>query len=114
MKAKRRILSVVIALVMLIGALPEMSLMVKAYGGEPGKSTEAGSNKGRVVVDGTVIKYENYGLFQVMSDDGQTTTACLSGKMRMLFIRVMPGDRVQVEYMPDNMKGRIIYRYRNK
>ncbi len=112
MRIKRRLLSVFLAIVMVVGVLPEMSLVVKADGVETGKSVKAGSNRGRVVVDGTVMTIEPNGIFQVKSDDGQTIIAYISGKMRMNYIRVMPGDRVQIELSPGIMRGRIIYRYR--
>ena len=51
------------------------------------------------------------GVYQV-DVNGKTIIAVLSGKMRMNFIKVQPGDRVRVEYSPDNMRGRITYRYR--
>ena len=51
---------------------------------------------------------------QVQITDGQIVGARLSGLLRMNFIRIMPGDRVRVEYSTDTMKGRITYPYRNK
>lgn len=50
--------------------------------------------------------------FKVELDNGFEILAYVSGKMRMNFIRVMPGDRVKVELSPyDLTKGRIIYRF---
>ncbi|MBQ9505112.1 MAG: hypothetical protein IJU93_08890 [Lachnospiraceae bacterium] len=51
---------------------------------------------------------------QVQTTDGQIVAARLSGLLRMNYIRIMPGDRVRVEYSTDTMKGRITYPYRNK
>ena len=71
------------------------------------------SNKSTVEADATVIVHGFNGIFQVKTDDGQTVYAPPSGKMRMNLIRVLPGDKVRVEYSPDTMKGRIIRRYTN-
>jgi len=51
--------------------------------------------------------------FKVKLDDGMEVLAHLSGKMRLNFIRILPGDRVTVEFSPyDNKRGRIVYRGR--
>lgn len=53
--------------------------------------------------------------FKVQLDNGLEIMAYISGKMRMNFIRVMPGDRVKVELsIYDLTKGRITYRFVNK
>jgi translation initiation factor IF-1 len=50
-------------------------------------------------------------LFRVELDDGSTVLCHLSGKMRLHFIKILPGDRVRIEMTPyDPTKGRIIYR----
>lgn len=50
-------------------------------------------------------------LFKVKFDDGREILAHLSGKMRLHFIKVLPGDRVRVEMTPyDETKGRIVHR----
>ncbi|GIW61285.1 MAG: translation initiation factor IF-1 [Patescibacteria group bacterium] len=50
-------------------------------------------------------------LFRVELDDGSTVLCHLSGKMRLNFIKILPGDRVRIEMTPyDPTKGRIIYR----
>jgi translation initiation factor IF-1 len=50
-------------------------------------------------------------LFRVKLPNGRIVLCHLSGKMRMNFIRIMPGDRVRIEMTPyDATKGRIIYR----
>ncbi len=51
--------------------------------------------------------------FKVKMEDGTEVLAHLSGKMRMNFIRILPGDRVTMEFSPyDDKKGRIVYRER--
>jgi translation initiation factor IF-1 len=53
-------------------------------------------------------------MFRVELDNGHKILAHISGKMRMNFIRILPGDRVTVEISPyDLTKGRIIYRSKN-
>ena len=50
-------------------------------------------------------------MFRVMLEDGHEVLAHVSGKMRMHFIRILPGDKVTVEMSPyDLTKGRIVYR----
>jgi len=50
-------------------------------------------------------------VFRVQLENGHIVTAHVSGKMRMHFIRILPGDRVTVELSPyDLAKGRIVYR----
>jgi len=50
-------------------------------------------------------------VFRVQLENGHIVTAHVSGKMRMHFIRILPGDRVTVELSPyDLSKGRIVYR----
>lgn len=52
-------------------------------------------------------------LFRVELDDGSIVLCHLSGKMRMHFIKIMPGDKVRIEMTPyDLSKGRIVYRQR--
>ena len=50
-------------------------------------------------------------MFRVMLDSGHEVLAHISGKMRMHFIRILPGDKVKVELSPyDLTRGRITYR----
>ena len=67
----------------------------------------AGTNNGMVEADGIVTGLARNGIFSVNTDDGVTVAVHLSGQLRMNFIRIMPGDRVRVEYSTDTMKGRI-------
>jgi len=61
--------------------------------------------------EGVVIEGLPSANFKVKLDDGQEVLAHISGKMRINFIKILPGDRVTVELSPyDNTKGRIVYR----
>lgn len=65
----------------------------------------------RIYKEGVVQEALPSTLFRVRLDDGQEILAHLSGRMRLHFIRVLPGDRVRVELSPyDNTKGRIVLR----
>ncbi len=67
--------------------------------------------KERVLKEGIVEEALPSTLFRVRLDDGSGILAHLSGKMRLRYIRVLPGDRVRVELSPyDETKGRIVYR----
>ncbi len=72
------------------------------------------SNKGEVIeVRGKVIEPLPNAMFKVELDNGHKILAHVSGKMRLHFIRILPGDRVLVSISPyDLSRGRIIYRYK--
>ena len=66
-----------------------------------------------VQVEGTVIEPLPNAMFRVELENGHKVLAHISGKMRMNFIKILPGDKVTVELSPyDLNRGRIIYRYR--
>lgn len=60
--------------------------------------------------DGVVEEALPSTTFKVRLDDGREVLAHLAGKLRLHFIRVMPGDRVSLELSPDERRGRIIFR----
>jgi len=61
--------------------------------------------------NGVVIEGLPNANFKVKLDDGSEVLAHISGKMRINFIKILPGDRVTVELSPyDSRKGRIVYR----
>jgi translation initiation factor IF-1 len=62
-------------------------------------------------VEGTVREALPNAVFRVELENGHNVMAHVSGKMRMHFIRILPGDRVTLELSPyDLAKGRIVYR----
>ena len=64
--------------------------------------------------DGTIIEALSNAMFRVELENGHVITAHISGKMRMHYIRILPGDKVGVEMSPyDLSRGRIIFRYKN-
>ncbi|MFH1147638.1 MAG: translation initiation factor IF-1 [Pseudomonadota bacterium] len=64
-----------------------------------------------VQVEGTVIETLPNAMFRVELENGHRILAHISGKMRMHFIKILPGDKVTVELSPyDLTRGRIIYR----
>jgi translation initiation factor IF-1 len=64
-----------------------------------------------VVVEGKVLEALPNAMFRVELDNGHKVLAHVSGKMRMNFIRILPGDRVNIELSPyDLTRGRITYR----
>jgi translation initiation factor IF-1 len=66
-----------------------------------------------IVLEGTVKEPLPNAMFKVELENGHTVLAHSSGKMRMHRIRILPGDRVQVEITPyDLSRGRITYRYK--
>ncbi len=66
-----------------------------------------------IEVEGTVKEPLPNAMFRVELDNGHKVLAHVSGKMRMNFIRILPGDRVKVELSPyDLTRGRITYRFR--
>ncbi|HRZ42612.1 MAG TPA: translation initiation factor IF-1 [Bacteroidales bacterium] len=66
-----------------------------------------------IELDGTVIESLGNAMFRVELENGHVITAHISGKMRLHYIRILPGDRVKLEMSPyDLTKGRITYRYK--
>jgi translation initiation factor IF-1 len=66
-----------------------------------------------IQVEGTVIEPLPNASFRVELENGHRVLAHISGKMRMNFIKILPGDKVTVELSPyDLSRGRIIYRYK--
>ena len=66
-----------------------------------------------ILVEGTVVEPLPNAMFRVELENGHKVLAHISGKMRMNYIRILPGDRVRVELSPyDLTKGRIVYRYK--
>jgi len=64
-----------------------------------------------IVVEGRVVEPLPNAMFRVELDNGHRVLAHISGKMRMHFIKILPGDKVTVELSPyDLTRGRIIYR----
>ena len=65
-------------------------------------------------MEGTVLEPLPNAMFKVELENGHEVLAHISGKMRMHYIRILPGDRVQVEMTPyDLQRGRITYRYKS-
>lgn len=63
--------------------------------------------------DGTIVEALPNAQFRVKLENGHQLLAHVSGKMRMYYIKILPGDRVTVEMSPyDLSKGRITYRYK--
>ena len=64
-----------------------------------------------IEIEGTVVEKLPNAMFQVQLENGHQVLAHISGKLRMNFIRILPGDKVTIEMSPyDLSKGRIIWR----
>ncbi|MBI3291754.1 MAG: translation initiation factor IF-1 [Elusimicrobia bacterium] len=69
------------------------------------------SKEEKVEVEGTVLEALPNAMFRVEIEGGHRVLAHISGKMRMHYIKILPGDHVKVELSPyDLSRGRIIYR----
>ena len=78
-----------------------------------GSSTLPKPKEDAIVLEGTVTEPLPNAMFRVELENGHKVLAHISGKMRMHYIRILPGDRVQVELTPyDLTRGRITYRYK--
>ena len=63
--------------------------------------------------DGTVVESLGNAIFRVELENGHVIIAHISGKMRMHYIKILPGDKVKIEMSPyDLTKGRITFRYK--
>jgi len=66
-----------------------------------------------IEVEGTILENLPNAMFKVKLENEQIILAYVSGKMRMHYIKILPGDRVLIEMSPyDLTKGRITYRYK--
>lgn len=66
-----------------------------------------------IEVEGTILEALPNAMFQVQLENGHVILAHISGKIRMNFIKILPGDRVTVELTPyDLHRGRITYRFK--
>ena len=70
------------------------------------------AKQGGITQDGTITENLSNAMFSVELENGHVVTAHISGKMRMHYIKLLPGDRVKLELSPyDLSKARITYRY---
>jgi len=66
-----------------------------------------------ITQDGTILEALSNAMFRVELENGHKIMAHISGKMRMYYIKILPGDRVRVDMSPyDLTKGRISFRYK--
>ncbi|MCF0211315.1 MAG: translation initiation factor IF-1 [Bacteroidales bacterium] len=66
-----------------------------------------------IQLDGTVVEALGNTMFRVELENGHQIIAHISGKMRQHYIKILPGDKVQIEMSPyDLTKGRITYRHK--
>ena len=71
------------------------------------------SKQDAIELEGTVVEPLPNAMFNVELENGRTILCTISGKIRMNYIRILPGDRVVVEISPyDLTRGRITYRYK--
>jgi translation initiation factor IF-1 len=71
------------------------------------------AKEGLIKQDGEIEESLSNAMFRVRLQNGHLITATISGKMRMNYIRILPGDKVAVEMSPyDLSRGRITYRYK--
>src|SRR3989475_6706038 len=85
----------------------------RAHGSDyPGRARNSDmARKDAIEVEGTVVELLPNTMFRVQLANGHRVLAHISGKMRLHFIRILPGDKVMLEISPyDLSKGRITYR----
>lgn len=71
------------------------------------------SKQSAIEQDGVILEALSNAMFRVELENGHEITAHISGKMRMHYIKILPGDRVTVELSPYDLdRGRITYRYK--
>lgn len=79
----------------------------------PAKKESFVAKQDGIELEGTVLEPLPNAMFRVELENGHTILAHISGKIRMNYIRILPGDKVVVELSPyDLSKGRITYRYK--
>jgi translation initiation factor IF-1 len=71
------------------------------------------AKQSNIEVDGVILEALSNAMFKVQLDNKHEVIAHISGKMRMNYIRILPGDKVKLELSPyDLSKARITYRYK--
>ena len=71
------------------------------------------ARKDLIQTEGTIIETLPNAMFRVELDNGHKVLTHVSGKMRMSYIKILPGDRVLLELTPyDLSRGRIVWRYK--
>ncbi|MCW3076665.1 MAG: infA [Bacteroidetes bacterium] len=71
------------------------------------------AKQSNIEIDGTIIEALSNAMFRVELENGHVVTAHISGKMRMHYIKILPGDKVRLEMSPyDLSKARISFRYK--
>lgn len=71
------------------------------------------SKQSNIEIDGTIIEALSNAMFRAELENGHVVTAHISGKMRMHYIKILPGDKVKLEMSPyDLTKARITFRYK--
>jgi translation initiation factor IF-1 len=71
------------------------------------------SKQSNIEIDGTIVEALSNAMFRVELENGHIVTAHISGKMRMHYIKILPGDKVKLEMSPyDLTKARITFRYK--
>lgn len=71
------------------------------------------SKQSSIEQDGIIMEALSNAMFQVELENGHQVVAHISGKMRMNYIKILPGDKIRLEMSPyDLSKGRIVYRYK--
>jgi translation initiation factor IF-1 len=82
-------------------------------GSQPTGKTWSVAKDDVIEVEGTVVEPLPNAMFRVELENGHTVLAHISGKMRMHYIRILPGDRVKLELSPyDLTRGRVVYRFK--
>ena len=86
---------------------------VRSWGDKPTGETWSVAKDDVIEVEGTVVEPLPNAMFRVELENGHTVLAHISGKMRMHYIRILPGDRVKLELSPyDLTRGRVVYRFK--
>ncbi|MGZ4064325.1 MAG: translation initiation factor IF-1 [Bacteroidia bacterium] len=71
------------------------------------------AKQSNIEIDGTIAEALSNAMFRVELENGHVVTAHISGKMRMNYIKILPGDKVRLEMSPyDLTKARITFRYK--
>ena len=71
------------------------------------------AKQSNIEIDGTIVEALSNAMFRVELENGHVVTAHISGKMRMHYIKILPGDKVKLEMSPyDLTKARITFSYK--
>jgi translation initiation factor IF-1 len=92
---------------------PAPQASARGAGNSKGDDSKIAGKEDKIEFEGEVVEAFRNGMYKILLDNGHETLGYTAGKMRRYRIKILPGDRVNVELSPYDLdRGRIVYRHR--